>query len=97
MYTIAYKHVSGEEKGMAGSVLTLRIDEKLRKKLDKLAEATQRSRAFLAAEAIREYVDVNEWQVAEIKKAVAAADAGDFATDEEVQRTFAKWTRKRGH
>lgn len=87
----------GEEEGMASSVLTLRIDEKLRKKLDKLAEATQRSRAYLAAEAIREYVAVNEWQVAEIRKAVAAADAGDFATDEEVQRTFAKWTRKRGH
>lgn len=77
---------------MAGSVLTLRIDEKLRKKLDKLAEATQRSKAFLAAEAIREYVDVNEWQVQEIKKGLAEADVGDFASDEEAERTIAKLT-----
>jgi len=82
---------------MADSVLTLRIDPRLRKKLDKLAESTQRSRAFLAAEAIREYVDVNEWQVEEIKKAVAEADAGDFASDEQVQKAIAKWTRRRAH
>lgn len=80
---------------MADSVLTLRIDSKLRKKLDKLAESTQRSRAFLAAEAIREYVDVNEWQVEEIKKGLAEADAGDFASDEEVAKTIAKLTRRR--
>ena len=80
---------------MAGSVLTLRIDDTLRKKLDKLAKATQRSRAFLAAEAIREYVDINEWQVQEIKKGLAEADAGDFATDEEVENAIAKLTRRR--
>ncbi len=80
---------------MAGSVLTLRIDDKLRKKLDKLAAATQRSRAFLAAEAIREYVDVNEWQVEEIKKGLAEAEAGDFASDEEVEKTIAKLTGRR--
>lgn len=80
---------------MAGSVLTLRIDPKLRKKLDKLAESTQRSRAFLAAEAIREYVDVNEWQVEEIKRGIAEADAGDFASDEEVEKTIGRLTRRR--
>lgn len=80
---------------MADSILTLRIDTRLRKKLDKLAESTQRSRAFLAAEAIREYVDVNEWQVEEIKKGVAEADAGDFASDEEAEKTIARLTRRR--
>lgn len=82
---------------MADSVITLRIDAKLRKKLDKLAESTQRSRSFLAAEAIREYVDVNEWQIAEINKGIAEADAGDFTSDEQVQKTIAKWTRRRAH
>lgn len=79
---------------MADSVLTLRIDAKLRKKLDKLAEATRRSRSFLAAEALRDYVDVNEWQIDEIKKGIAEADAGDFASDEQVQKTIRKWTRR---
>jgi RHH-type transcriptional regulator, rel operon repressor / antitoxin RelB len=74
-------------------VLTLRLDPKLRKKLDRLAEATQRSRAFLAAEAVREYVALNEWQIEEIKKGLREAEQGDFATDKEVQQSLRKWTR----
>ena len=62
---------------MAGStILTLRVDEKLKKKLDKLAKTTQRSRSFLAAEAIREYVALNEWQIEEIKKGDSAGRCG---------------------
>ncbi len=80
---------------MAGStILTLRVDEKLKKKLDKLAKSTQRSRSFLAAEAIREYVELNEWQIEEIKKGIREADAGNFATDEEVAAMRKKWKRR---
>jgi RHH-type rel operon transcriptional repressor/antitoxin RelB len=74
-------------------VLTLRLDPGLRKKLDRLAEATQRSRSFLAAEAVREYIAINEWQIEEIKKGLHEAEQGDFATDKEVQRLLTKWTR----
>jgi RHH-type transcriptional regulator, rel operon repressor / antitoxin RelB len=70
------------------------MDTKLKKKLDKLAKTTQRSRSFLAAEAIREYVELNEWQIEEIKKAVQQADAGDFATDGEVEEMFKKWAKR---
>jgi RHH-type transcriptional regulator, rel operon repressor / antitoxin RelB len=76
------------------NILTLRVDDKLKKKLDKLAKTTQRSRSFLAAEAIREFVALNEWQIQEIKKAVQQADAGDFATDEEVEEIFRKWAKR---
>ncbi len=76
------------------NILTLRIDSGLKKKLDKLAKSTQRSRSFLAAEAIREYVALNEWQIEEIKKAIQQADAGDFATDEEVEAMFRKWAKR---
>ena len=80
---------------MANSnILTLRVDAKLKKKLDKLAKTTQRSRSFLAAEAIREYVALNEWQIEEIKKAIQQADAGDFATDAEVEEMFRKWAKR---
>jgi len=37
---------------------------------------------------------VNEWQIAEIKKGLAEADAGDFATDEEVNQTIRRLTRR---
>jgi predicted transcriptional regulator len=77
-------------------VLTLRLDAKLTKQLDKLADATQRSRSFLIAEAVREYVELNEWQIEETKKAIIEADCGDFASDKEVQQTIKKWTRRAG-
>jgi predicted transcriptional regulator len=77
-------------------ILTLRLDSKLKKKLDKLAKATERSRSFLAAEAIREFIALNEWQIAEIKKGLREADAGDFASDKEMEQTIAKWVRRAG-
>jgi len=78
----------------ASSVLTLRLDAKLKNKLDRLSKSMNRSRSFVAAQAIQEFVSVNEWQIAEIKKGLAEADAGDFATEEEVQRVLKKWTRR---
>ncbi|HEY2461471.1 MAG TPA: hypothetical protein VGI16_11715 [Candidatus Acidoferrum sp.] len=75
-------------------VLTLRLDSRLRSKLDKLAETTRRSRSFLAAEAIRDYVAVNSWQIEEIHKAIAEADRGEFASDKEVKRVEKKWSRR---
>ena len=76
------------------NVLTLRLEPGLKKQLDKLAKATQRSRSFLAAEAIREYISLNEWQIEEIRKAIGEADRGEFATDKQVQQVMRKWTRR---
>jgi len=76
------------------AVLTLRLDPKLKNQLDRLSKSMNRSRSFVAAQAIQEFVSVNEWQINEIKKGLAEADAGDFATDEEVQQVMKKWTRR---
>jgi RHH-type transcriptional regulator, rel operon repressor / antitoxin RelB len=78
------------------NVITLRLDSQLKKKLDKLASATQRSRSFIAAEAIREFVELNEWQIEDTKRAVQEADAGDFLTEEELNRRVRKLTRRAG-
>ena len=74
-------------------IVTLRLDGELRKKLDKLAAATRRSRSFLVAEAIRDYVELNSWQVEEIRKGIAEADRGEFATDAEMKKLAKKWSR----
>ena len=76
------------------SVLTLRLDAKLKSQLDRLSKSMNRSRSFVAAQAIQEYVSVNEWQIAEIKKAIAAADRGEFASDKEVEQRLKRWTRR---
>jgi predicted transcriptional regulator len=71
--------------------MTIRLEPELKSRLDKLSAATHRSKSFLAAEAVREFIEINEWQIEEIKDAVKEADAGDFASDQEVQTVFNKW------
>jgi RHH-type transcriptional regulator, rel operon repressor / antitoxin RelB len=77
-------------------VMTIRIDRKTKSRLEKLAKAMDRTKSYVAAEAIRAYVDLNEWQISEIKAALKEADAGDFASDEEVQAVVSKWSRGAG-
>ena len=73
------------------TTMTIRLEEDVKGRLDRLAEATQRSKSFLAAEAIRQFVENNEWQVSEIRAAVLEADAGDFASEADVAALAAKW------
>jgi RHH-type transcriptional regulator, rel operon repressor / antitoxin RelB len=73
------------------TTMTVRVEDEIKDRLDRLAESTQRTKSFLAAEAIREYVENNEWQIAEIQAALAEADAGDFASDKDVAALAKKW------
>ncbi|PYX29587.1 MAG: CopG family transcriptional regulator [Acidobacteria bacterium] len=77
------------------AVLTLRLDPKLKKQLDRLSKSMSRSRSFVAAEAIRGFVALNEWQIEEIKKGIEEADRGEFATEAEVEQSLKRWTRRR--
>lgn len=71
--------------------MTIRLESELEKRLDRLSEAMQRPKPSLATEAIQIFVELNEWQVREIEKAVGEADRGNFASDELVREVFGKW------
>lgn len=74
------------------SIVTVRLDENLKNRLDALARGTKRSKSFLAAEAIAQYLEREAWQIEETQKALQEADAGDFAAEAEVDSVFAKWS-----
>ena len=76
---------------MATSVLTVRIPEEIKAKLDKLAQATHRSKSFLAEEAIARYIDLEAWQVGEIEQAIQEADRGDFAKPSDMTDLLKKY------
>jgi predicted transcriptional regulator len=76
---------------MESAVITLRINNETKDKLDKLASATHRSKSFLAAEAINRYLEIEAWQIAEIEQAMIEADKGDFASDDQVTALAAKY------
>ncbi|MEO8249877.1 MAG: CopG family ribbon-helix-helix protein [Burkholderiales bacterium] len=73
------------------TTMTIRLEDEVKDRLERLADSTQRSKSFLAAEAVRDFVENNEWQIAEICSALAEADAGDFATEEELAAFARKW------
>ncbi len=73
------------------STMTIRLDDAIKERLELLAGVTHRSKSFLASEAIREFVELNEWQLGEIKDAIQEADAENFATDDDVTNLANKW------
>jgi predicted transcriptional regulator len=76
---------------MGSTTFTVRVDAAAKKRLERLAKSTGRSRSFLAAEAINEYLDVNEWQVAGIKQAIASLDRGAGVPHEQVKDWVTSW------
>ncbi|MDP1758387.1 MAG: CopG family ribbon-helix-helix protein [Thermodesulfovibrionales bacterium] len=75
------------------TTLTVRLDEQTKKRLDRLANATDRSKSFLVSNAIKGFLDINEWQVQEIKKAVGEAEraGAKFVEHEEVAAWLGTW------
>lgn len=73
------------------TILTLRVPQDVKDQLGKLSEATHRSQSFLGGEAIRRYVELEAWQITEIQQAIIEADAGDFATEDELGLVVKKY------
>lgn len=78
------------------SVLTVRVPDEMKYQMDSLAEVTGRTRSWIAAEAIRQYMETESWQIGEIRKALAEADAGEFVSEEEMEQVFNKWSPEGG-
>jgi RHH-type transcriptional regulator, rel operon repressor / antitoxin RelB len=76
---------------METTTLTLRVPTEMKERLDKLANATQRSKSYLAGEALRQYIDLEAWQIGEIQQALKEADANDFASDAEINAVVRKY------
>jgi predicted transcriptional regulator len=73
------------------SVLTLRLSNKTKKMLEDLSEATQRTKSFLASEAIERYLEIEAWQVKEIKTALIEADNNEFIDEKDFAELIKKY------
>lgn len=54
---------------------TVRVPADLKKRLDRLAKVVDRSRSWLAADALRSYVEDQQWQLADIEEGLADAES----------------------
>ena len=75
------------------TTMTVRVPMQLKEQLDQLAQRTARSKSWLAADAIRAYIELHEWQISEIEAGIREAGAGEFASQADVEAVFARWTR----
>jgi RHH-type transcriptional regulator, rel operon repressor / antitoxin RelB len=67
------------------TTLTVRLNPDVKRRLESVAARVRRSKSFLAAEAIEEFLAVQEWQIAAIKEGIAAADRGDLVPQKDVR------------
>lgn len=77
------------------TIITARIDAALKAKLEALARSTKRSKSYLAAEAIAAYVELNEWQIAEIEAGIAEVDRGEIVSQEQAEERYRRLLQPR--
>jgi len=76
------------------TTMTLRLDDETNSRLSNLAGATDRSKAYLATQALKLFLENNEWQVQEISEAVAEADIASpdqFVDNDTVMAWMETW------
>ncbi|MBH8566868.1 CopG family ribbon-helix-helix protein [Nostoc sp. CENA67] len=78
---------------MSEETITFHLDSEKRKSLDEIALLLDRDRSYVLNEAINAYLEIYSWQLDHIKEGLRQADAGEFATPEEVAAAFAKWRK----
>lgn len=79
------------------TTMTLRLDDETNDRLTNLAGATDRSKAYLATQALKLFLENNEWQVREIKETLAEADAAgpdQFVDNDTVMAWMETWGTK---
>jgi RHH-type rel operon transcriptional repressor/antitoxin RelB len=76
---------------ITSTTLSVRLDPKVKDRLERLAQRTNRSKSFLAAEAIATYVDAEGWQLAEIAAGLAELDRGKMVEHQKVVKWLRSW------
>jgi predicted transcriptional regulator len=77
---------------MTKEKITFWIDSTKKAALDEIAAYRECDRSQILNKAIENYLQIQQEQMAEILSGITEADAGDFASDEEVKATFAQLT-----
>jgi predicted transcriptional regulator len=78
---------------MAKVNITVWLEDDIVASLAKLAKHGDRDRSYLISKAVESYISVQQWQIHQTRKAITEAEAGDFASDDEVEAMFTEFTR----
>ncbi len=72
-------------------MLTFRADETTDSRLEKLAQATARSKSWHLQQAVEAYLNHQAWQIGEIKKGLEDLESGRLVDHESVGDWLKSW------
>lgn len=75
----------------ASTPFTVRVGNDLKNNIERMANLLGRPRSWVVNRALENFVETEEWQLKLLQERVAAAEAGDFASQEEVDAFFSRW------
>lgn len=75
------------------TAFTVRIPDETAERLDRLAAKLDRSRAYVVAQAIEDFLAREAWQIAEIEAGLAEAAQGDFASPAELASVLSRYVK----
>lgn len=67
---------------------SLRLPKGTKDRLQELADATGRTKAFLAQDAIERYLELESWQIKAIQNGIKNADEGEIVSFEDVKKEW---------
>ena len=67
---------------------SLRLSKTTKDKLQQLADATGRTKAFLAQDAIERYLELESWQIQAIQEGIKSADEGKIIPYENIKKEW---------
>jgi predicted transcriptional regulator len=73
--------------------VSVRLEPALNDEVTAIAAALERSRSWVIEQAVRDFVAVQQWQLAAIDAGIAAADAGRVVAHDDVVAWVRSWGR----
>lgn len=73
---------------MASEQFSLRLPKDTKSRLEELAQATGRTKAFLALDAIEKYLALEAWQICAIQQGVKEVNENDTVSLDDVKKDW---------
>jgi predicted transcriptional regulator len=80
---------------MEKQTISFRLESDTVAALDSLADSMDRDRSYLLNEAVQAYLELQRWQLDEIRAGMADMDAGRVVSHEKIKAMAGKWRREK--
>ncbi len=73
---------------MTSEQFSLRLPKDTKCRLEELAKATGRTKAYLAIDAIEKYLDMEAWQISAIQQGIKDIDENNYVSIDDVKKDW---------